>query len=99
MQDFKLTKHWFSSFQWGPLLEGMNGIFATLRPPITIFLMAGTLTSIALDMQSHFIDVYFHVYNINTHSLHLVLLIPFEQYRLGNKQTVFLKSPPQHTSE
>ena len=44
LQDLKLTKHWFSSFQWGPLLEGMTGIFATLRPPITIFLMAGTLT-------------------------------------------------------
>ena len=44
LQDFKLTKHWFSSFQKGPLPGGMNEIFATLRPPITIFLMAGTLT-------------------------------------------------------
>ena len=44
-------------------------------------------------MQSHFIDVYFHVYNI-THSLHiLVLLIPFERYRLGNKQTISLNHP------
>ena len=42
---------------------------------------------IASDMQSHFIDVYFHVYNsTHTCSLHiLVLLIPFERYRLGNK--------------
>ena len=37
--------HCFSSFQWGPLPGGMNEIFATLRPPITIFLMAGTLTT------------------------------------------------------
>ena len=36
-----------------------------------------------------FIDVYFHVYNI-THSLHvLVILIPFERYRLGTKQTTY----------
>ena len=44
MQDLKLTKHWFSSFQWVPLQEGMNEICATFRPPITIFLMAGALT-------------------------------------------------------
>ena len=44
LQDLKLTKHWFSSFQWGPLSMGMNEIFATLRPPITIFLMTGTLS-------------------------------------------------------
>ena len=31
--------------EWGPLPGGMNEIFATLRPPITIFLMAGTLTT------------------------------------------------------
>ena len=37
LQDLKLTKHWFSSFQLGPPPEGMNEIFATLRPPITIF--------------------------------------------------------------
>ena len=44
LQDLKLTKHWFSSFQWVPLQEGMNEICATFRPPITIFLMAGALT-------------------------------------------------------
>ena len=44
LQDLKLTKHWFSSFQWVPLQEGMNKICATFRPPITIFLMAGALT-------------------------------------------------------
>ena len=44
LQDLKLTKHWFSSFQWAPLQEGMNEICATFRPPITIFLMAGALT-------------------------------------------------------
>ena len=57
-----------------------------------------------INLETHcvgFIDVYFHVYNItHTRSLHiLVLLIPFERYRLGNKQTVLFKSPPQHTSE
>ena len=42
----------------------------------------------------HFIDVnILSRYNIR-HSLHiLVLLIPFEPYILGNKQTIFLKSP------
>ena len=44
LQDLKLTKHWFSSFHWAPLQEGMNEICATFRPPITIFLMAGALT-------------------------------------------------------
>ena len=36
LQDLKLTKHWFSSFQDVILAEGMNGICATLRPPMTI---------------------------------------------------------------
>ena len=44
LQDLKLTKHWFSSFQDVILAEGMNGICATLRPPMTIFLMAGAST-------------------------------------------------------
>ena len=45
LQDLKLTKHWFSSFQDVVLAEGMNVICATLRPPMTIFLMAGASTS------------------------------------------------------
>ena len=44
LQDLKLTKHWFSSFQDVILAEGMNVICATLRPPMTIFLMAGAST-------------------------------------------------------
>ena len=44
LQDLELTKHWFSSFQDVILAEGMNGICATLRPPMTIFLMAGAST-------------------------------------------------------
>ena len=46
LQDLKLTKHWFSSFQDVILAEGINGICATLRPPMTIFLMAGASTNI-----------------------------------------------------
>ena len=44
LQDLKLTKHWFSRFQDIILAEGINGICATLRPPMTIFLMAGAST-------------------------------------------------------
>ena len=45
LQNLKSTKYWFSSFQWVPLQDDMNEICATFRPPITIFLMAGALTT------------------------------------------------------
>ena len=64
LQDLKLTKHWFSSFQWVPLQEGMNEICATFRPPITIFLMAGALptTPRAFSISFQYFGDIFHTY-------------------------------------
>ena len=59
LQDLKLTKHWFSSFQWVPLQEGINDICATFRPPITIFLMAGALTRVDILINQVYEWVYF----------------------------------------
>ena len=63
LQDLKLTKHWFSSFQDVILAEGMNEICATLRPPMTIFLMAGASTSRAICIFLLFVSVFFSSLN------------------------------------
>ena len=47
--DFQLAKHWSPSLKDAPLAEDMNKICATLRPPMTIFFMAGA--SFYLDFQ------------------------------------------------
>ena len=44
LHGLKSTKHLFSSFLDVLLTKGMNRISGTLRPRMTIFLMAGALT-------------------------------------------------------
>ena len=95
LQDLKLIKHWFSSFQWVPLQEGMNEICATFRPPITLFLMAGALTHIS--HLSHWTALW-EFKTAPLHRLHSAL--QFEQYQESLPDSIFCNSTgPRFTQD